>query len=142
MAILERAEAIVLPVHPEMAALKAVRSLVDYFLEIGSFADKTTYVINYMFAREILRIRDIESALGAKVAAELPYDPFLYLKAVNEGVPVVLGAPRSAPADRLTKLTDAIFGAQVIAAPAMAGAPSPAPEPRRQRGLSGLLRRG
>ena len=39
-----------------------------------------------------LKPRDIDHALGTKIAFDLPYDPFLYLKAVNEGVPVVLGA--------------------------------------------------
>ncbi len=29
---------------------------------------------------------------ATKIAIELPYDPFLYLKAVNEGVPIVIGA--------------------------------------------------
>ena len=141
MAVLERADVIVLPVHPEMAALKAVRSLIDYFQEIGSLADKASYVVNNMFAREILRLRDIENALGSQVTAELPYDPFLYLKAVNEGVPVVIGAPRSAPAERLSRLTDSIFGAQPVGAPEPGATPRPA-EPRRQRGLAGILRRG
>jgi pilus assembly protein CpaE len=143
MAVLEAVDAVVVPVHPEMAALKAIRSLVDYFTEIGGIADKLSFVINNMFAREILRLRDVESALGTNVTAELPYDPFLYLKAVNEGVPVVIGAPRSAAADRLTRLTDSIFGAQPVPALQPGVAPAPVPEPqRRQRGLSGLLRRG
>ena len=140
MTVLERADVIVLPVHPEMAALKAVRSLIDYFQEIGSLADKAAYVINNMFAREILRLRDIENAIGARVMAELPYDPFLYLKAVNEGVPVVIGAPRSAPAERLSRLTDSIFGAQPVAAPEPGAAAKPV-EARRQRGLTGMFRR-
>ncbi len=142
MTVLERADAIILPVHPEMAALKAVRSLIDYFQEIGSLADKTAYVVNNMFAREILRLRDIETALGSRVTAELPYDPFLYLKAVNEGVPIVIGAPRSAPSERLARLTDAIFGAQPAAAPEPGAAPKPEEQQRRQRGLAGILRRG
>src|SRR5207342_1932677 len=48
-------------------------------------------------ARDILKVRDVETFLGAKMAVELPYDPFLYLKAVNEGIPIVTGAPRSLP---------------------------------------------
>ena len=55
-----------------------------------------------MFAREILKPRDVESALGTRISTDLPYDPFLYLKAVNEGVPIVLGAPRS-PAGRAAR---------------------------------------
>jgi Flp pilus assembly CpaE family ATPase len=70
-----------------------------------------------MFAREILKPRDIESALGTRISTDLPYDPFLYLKAVNEGVPVVLGAPRSPAAEQLVKLSAAAFGSDGIAVP-------------------------
>jgi pilus assembly protein CpaE len=139
MAVLEKADAIVLPVHPEIAALKTVHSLLDYLNEAGSAAAKMTFVLNLAFAREILRLRDVESALGTKIGAELPYDPFLYLKAVNEGVPVVVGAPRSAPAERLTKLSEAAFGGPLAALAAEAA--SPTPSARKPRGLTGLLRR-
>jgi hypothetical protein len=36
--------------------------------------------------------------LGARLGFELPYDSVLYQKAVNQGVPLVRGAPGSAPA--------------------------------------------
>ena len=110
MAIFEKADNVILVVNPEMAALKAVHSLLDFLNEAGSVGAKTTFVLNNTFAREILKMRDVESALGTKVSIELPYDPFLYLKAVNEGVPVVAGAPRSGPADRLLKLVDVAIG--------------------------------
>jgi pilus assembly protein CpaE len=110
MAIFERADNVVLVVNPEMAALKAVHALLDYLNEAGSVGAKTTFVLNNMFAREILKMRDVESALGTKVSIELPYDPFIYLKAVNEGVPVVTGAPRSAAADRLVRLAKVTLG--------------------------------
>ena len=77
----------ILPVYPEIAALKAMHALLDYLSEVGSIGAKATFVLNNMFARDILKLRDVESALGSKVAVELPYDPFLYLKAVNEGDP-------------------------------------------------------
>jgi Flp pilus assembly CpaE family ATPase len=89
-----------------------------------------------MFAREILRLRDVESALGTSIGAELAYDPFLYLKAVNEGVPVVDGAPRSSAAERLTKLSEAAFGGM-----AAAMAETLTPPARKSRGLAGLIRR-
>ena len=59
----------------------------EYLNEAGIVAAKTTFVLNNSFGREILKLRDVEQALGTQVAGELPYDPFLYLKAVNEGVP-------------------------------------------------------
>ena len=81
----------VFTVYPEIAALKALHSLLDVLAEVGSTGTKATFVLNNMFARDILKMSQIESALGTRVAVELPYDPYIYLKAVNEGVPVVLG---------------------------------------------------
>jgi pilus assembly protein CpaE len=116
--VFEAAETIVLPVHPEMSALKAVHGLLDYLNETGSIGAKSTFVLNNMFAREILKPRDIESVLGTRISSDLPYDPFLYLKAVNEGVPIVLGAPRSPAAEQLVKLSTTAFGADGFIVPA------------------------
>jgi MinD-like ATPase involved in chromosome partitioning or flagellar assembly len=69
-----------------------------------------TFVLNHLFAREMLKVRDIENTLAARVAVELPHDPIVYLKAVNEGVPVVLGAPQSEAAARLRSLTNTLAG--------------------------------
>lgn len=116
--VFEAAETIVLPVYPEIAALKAVHALLDYLNEAGSVGPKAMFVLNNMFAREILKPRDIESALGTRITTDLPYDAFLYLKSVNEGVPVVLSAPRSAPAGQLVKLSAMAFGQDGSAMPA------------------------
>jgi pilus assembly protein CpaE len=110
LAIFEAAEVVILPVTPEIAALKAVHALLEYLSEVGSVALKTTFVLNYVFARDILKLRDVENFLGTKMSVELPYDPFLYLKASNEGVPIVTGSPKSTPAERLMKLSAAAFG--------------------------------
>jgi pilus assembly protein CpaE len=122
MTAFEHAETVVFVVCPEIGALKALHSLLDYLNEAGSVPAKATFVLNNLFAREILRPRDVESALGTRVAIDLPYDPFIYLKAVNEGVPLVLGAPRSIMAERFTKLATTAFGADVVTVPAAAEA--------------------
>ena len=110
LAALERADNIALAVYPEIAALRAVASLVECLNRTGAVTTRTTFVVNQLFARELVRVDQVESSLGVKIAAELPYDPFLYLKAVNEGVPVVLGAPRTPPAERLGELAAKLFG--------------------------------
>jgi pilus assembly protein CpaE len=134
LAVFEHADAVILPVYPEIAALRSMRALIDYLNETGSIATKSTFVLNNMFARGILKLRDAESALGTKIAVELPYDPILYLKAVNEGIPLVKGSPRSAPAQQLFLLASTAF--------AEAGAAPSGPEhERRARGLGALLRR-
>ena len=109
LAIFEAAEQVILPITPEIGALKAMHALIEYLGEAGSVGLKSMFVLNDIFAREILKARDVETFLGSKIAVELPYDPFLYLKAVNEGVPIVTGAPRSVPAERLARLGSMAF---------------------------------
>ena len=117
LTVFETAETVILPVYPEIAALKAMRALLEYVSETGALGSKAMLVLNNAFAREILKLRDVESALGSEVAFELPYDPFLYLKAVNEGIPIVIGAPRSAPAERFVRLSGSAFGEDDFVAP-------------------------
>jgi len=108
-------------------------ALIEEISEAGTVAAKSTFVLNNMFGREILKLRDVESALGTKIAMELPYDPFLYLKAVNEGSPIVAGAPNSAPAERLVALSATVFGADGISLPAV--------QPERKAGRFAFRRR-
>ena len=134
MTAFEHAETVIFAVCPEIGALKALHNLLEYLNEAGSVAAKSTFVLNNQFAREILKVRDVENALGTKIATELPYDPFIYLKAVNEGVPVVIGAPRSIAADRFGRLATAAFGSDGVVVP-------DATETKRQGLFSGLRRR-
>ena len=134
MTAFEHAETVIFAVCPEISALKAVHGLLDYLNEAGSVAAKATFVLNNQFGREILKLRDVESALGTKVETELPYDPFLYLKAVNEGVPLVVGAPRSPAAERFTKLAASAFRTDGVAVPTTS-------ESKRSGRFGGLIRR-
>jgi pilus assembly protein CpaE len=135
MHVLDAATTVIIPVLPEIADLKAVHSLIDYLTEAGSVPAKTSFVLNQLFARQIIKTRDVEANLGSRVSVELPYDPFLYLKAVNEGVPVVLGAPRTAPAQAMSRLADQVFP------PAPTADGSAGPESSSRGGLLGALRR-
>jgi pilus assembly protein CpaE len=125
MTVLDAAETVVLPVYPEMTSLNAVASLLDYFNEVGSIGGKSMFVLNNTFAREILKLRDIENALGTKISIDLLYDPFIYLKAVNEGVPVVIGSARTPAAERFTKLSSSAFGEDGFQVPEGAGERKP-----------------
>jgi len=100
MTALDRADGVIFAVHAEIAALKALHTLLEVLAEVGSVGAKATFVLNNAFAKEILKMRDIEGALGTRIAIDLPYDAFIYLKAVNEGIPVVKGAPKSIAVSR------------------------------------------
>jgi pilus assembly protein CpaE len=104
LTILDRAEAVILPIVPEIGALKALHGFLEYLAEEGTVPAKSTFVLNHIFARDVLTIKQVESAIGAKVDIELPYDATRYLKSVNEGVPILNGSPGSAPARALARL--------------------------------------
>ncbi|MBI2776744.1 MAG: AAA family ATPase [Chloroflexi bacterium] len=127
-----KATDLVIVVTPEFPALKAVHALRELLQADADQVAETSFVLNQIFAREILRIRDIEEALGTKVASTIPYDAFAFLKSVNEGVPVVIGAPRTPAAEHLSRLALALAGVVV----ADAGAP------KKPKGLGGLFGRG
>ncbi|TAK00113.1 MAG: hypothetical protein EPO36_09840 [Chloroflexota bacterium] len=131
-AVLGKATDIVIVVTPEFPALKAVHAMRELLDASSDHLAETTFVLNQIFAREILRSRDIEEALGTKIAMTIPYDGFVFLKSVNEGVPVVVGAPRSAAAEHLNRLASRLSGIDL----------SDAVADRRPKGLGALFGRG
>jgi pilus assembly protein CpaE len=131
-AVLAKATDIVIVVTPEFPALKAVHAMRELLDGSNDQLAETSFILNQVFAREILRSRDIEEALGTKIAMTIPYDAFVFLKSVNEGVPVVVGAPRSAAAEQLNRLATRLSGIEVTDA---------VPE-RRAKGLGALFGRG
>jgi len=133
LAVLELAEAVVIPIVPEIGALKALHSLLEYLIEVGSAAAAATFVLNHQFAREMLSMKQIEAAIGTKIAAELPYDPGLYLKAINEGIPIVRSAPTSPPARALARLAVIATGGPEATA---------TPQDERRGPLGAFRRRG
>ncbi len=133
LAVFENAECVVIPIVAELGGLRAVRTMVDYLNDTGSVMSKAIFVLNNMFPKAPLRTSDVETALGTKVAIELPYDPLVYMKAVNEGVPVIVGSPKSVAAERLSRLAELAL-AEDRPDGEMA-------QPDRRRGLGSLLRR-
>ena len=117
MTIFGRSDTTIIPVIPEIPALNSVHIMLDQLSDIGAMGGSMLFVLNNAFARDLLKRSDIETALGAKIDDELPYDALVYLKAVNEGVPVVRGSSRSLPAERLRALADTVFGPVAGTAP-------------------------
>lgn len=132
LAVLDRAEVVVVPIAPDVGALKALHAFLEFLTEQGAVPVRSTFVLNHLFARDMLSMRQIESAIAARVAVELPYDSVLYLKAVNEGVPIVRSMPSSAPARALAKLALMVAGMSEEAADG---------ERRKSSLLAGLRRR-
>ena len=135
LAALDAADTILLPVYPEIAALKAVQSLLDFVNETGSISTQDDVRPEQRLRQgdpQDARRRERPRREGRR--STLPYDPFVYHKAANEGNPVVRGAAQSPAALALVQLSATAFGE----GPAEVGTAS---QERRGRGLSGLLKR-
>jgi pilus assembly protein CpaE len=128
-------EAVVVPVIPEIPALNSVHLLLDQLSESGALGTRTIFVLNNAFARDLLKRSDVEAALGSKLSADLPYDPVVYLRAVNEGNPVVRSAPKSPPAEKLRVLATTVFGSALM--PAATAAAAAGGARKEKRGLFG-----
>jgi pilus assembly protein CpaE len=137
VAALARTDAILLPVRPEVAALRALHSFADALAEHQIDMAKTVFVVNDLSGRESLRLKDVETALGRTPVAELPYDPLVYARAVNEGVPVVTGSPESAAAHALVRLASAAAGEGGHGADSRQTAPVDRKQPGRFGGIFG-----
>ncbi len=123
---------LVIVLTPEFPAIKAVHAFGELVAGDADGTAHVSYVLNEIFARQLLRLTDIEEALGTKVALTIPYDAFAFLKSVNEGVPVVQGAPHSSAAGQLTRFAARLAGLSSA---------DLSPE-RRSRGLASLFGRG
>ncbi len=141
LAIFSRSDTVVIPVLPEIPALNAVHLLMDRLTETGALGATTMFVLNNAFARDLLKRSDVENALGAPLSADLPYDSIAYLKAVNEGNPVVRSAPKSMAANAMRNLANAVLG-PAVAKPSVDGkGPEASEKPEKQRrGLFGRRR--
>lgn len=112
---LDIADAVVLPVVPDIPALKPVVQLLEYLNETGSVADKTCIVLNQIWSKALVTQDQIEGLLGLRITAKLPYEEATHLRATNEGSPIVRSAPTSASAMAFYALAQQLLG---IEAPA------------------------
>jgi pilus assembly protein CpaE len=128
--ILEQSDVHVFVLFPEIAALRSMSLLNAFLAETTPLQAKSLLVINHVLPTELLKARDVENLLRAKPAAEVPYVEVDMMRAVNEGVPIVIGRPASPAAVALRRLAQATMGIQ-----------APTAQPAKQ-GRRGLFRRG
>lgn len=128
--LLEQADAHVFVLFPEIAALRAMSLLMAFLAETTPLQSRAVIVVNHVFPKELLKTRDVENLLRTKPAAEIPYTGVEMIRAVNEGVPLVVSRPASPAALALREVAQAVIGIERRAA-----------APVRPRGRRGLFRR-
>jgi pilus assembly protein CpaE len=136
LTVFDRSDRVVLVVAPEIPCVRAVRALLDVLAEHGAPAERRFFALNHVFENDMLRLDDLERSLQTSIDAELLYDSIAYLKAVNEGVPVVAATTRGPAAARLERVAQQILG-QVLMPEAVASG-----RPRLRGALESLRKRG
>ena len=132
VSLLEMADRAVITVTPEIPALRSLHGLLEVLADGSVVGDRALFVLNNVFPKPMLSAEQIEENLGIKFALQVPYEQQLYVKAVNEGNPVVLAAWRSAPSVQIRRLAAMLLGEET-AEPASDGA---------RRSLGSLIKRG
>lgn len=106
-AIFDAAERILVPVTPDLPAIRAVVKLVDVADELG-MRDRLSLVINR--ANSGVTVAEIETAVGLPAYAQIRSGGMLLVKAVNEGRTLVELAPREKITQEFLALADRLLG--------------------------------
>lgn len=108
--MLEHADVHVLVLFPEIAAMRSMSLLMTFLAETTPLQARTYIVVNHLFAKELLKTRDIENLLRQRLAAEIPFTEIDMIRSVNEGIPLVVNRPGSPAAGALRRLAHALIG--------------------------------
>jgi pilus assembly protein CpaE len=106
LSVLSAADAIVLPITPDIPSLRLVHAVLQVMSDAGPLPDKTIFVLNQVYAHPTITAEQIEEHLGIHVSLEVPHDPENFLRAVNEGQPLVSLARRSPAAAAFKRLAE------------------------------------
>ncbi len=117
-AIFDSADRILVPVTPDLPAIRAVVKLVEVAEELG-MRDRLSLVVNR--AASGVGVADIERAVGLPVFAQIRSGGMLLVRAINEGRTLVELAPRERITQEFLTLADAVLGIETPAEPAKAG---------------------
>ena len=126
-AIFERADKILVPVTPDVPAIRAAVQLRDVAIELGDgFREKLALVVNR--ANSGVSIADLERTTGMDAMAQIRSAGMLFVRAANEGRTVIDKYPRERITEDFDALADRVLGATVK--PAASSTPKRPTSPR------------
>jgi len=102
--VLERSDAILLVLTPELASVNAAYQALRIFSGLGVESDKVHLVLNHIFPASTLLPAKISSGLKKAIFAELEYDSQNFVRSINQGKPYLTIAPKTAVSLSLAKM--------------------------------------
>jgi MinD-like ATPase involved in chromosome partitioning or flagellar assembly len=117
-AVFERADRILVPVTPDVPALRAAVQLRDVAIEMG-LGDRLAMVVNR--ANSGVSVADMERTVGMPALALIRSGGLLFVRAANEGRTVIEMFPRERITEDFDALADRLIGTPKAAPPSKAG---------------------
>lgn len=102
--VLERSDAVLLMLSPELASVNAAYQALRIFSELGFDSGKIHLVLNHIFPASTLLPQKISSGLKKEIFAELEYDSQNFVRSINQGKPYLMIAPKSPVSLSIAKL--------------------------------------
>ncbi|WP_420642052.1 response regulator [Candidatus Leptofilum sp.] len=99
--VLEAADYILLVTAPEIASVRAASIALETYKQLNYPEEKIKVVLNWTFERDGLAHDAIESALHAPIQLVIPYGGRRFLRAINQGVPLLHEIPEDPIAELL-----------------------------------------
>jgi pilus assembly protein CpaE len=106
-ALFDKADRILVPVTPDLPAIRAAMKLCDVAEELG-MRDRLSLVINR--ANSGVSVADVEKALGLTAYAQIRSGGLLIVKAANEGRTLIEMAPKEKITGDFQALADRLLG--------------------------------
>jgi pilus assembly protein CpaE len=104
ISVLERSDAIIVPLAPELASVNATYQVLRLFEEMGIDHHKVLPVVNETFQKSSLTPAKIAEGLKKDIFAEIPYDNLNMVRAINQGTPYLSLAPRTSTSQAFGKM--------------------------------------
>jgi pilus assembly protein CpaE len=114
MAIFEKADRILVPVTPDVPALRAAVQLRDVAIEVG-LQDRLALIVNR--ANSGVSVADMERTVGMAALALIRSGGLLFVRAANEGRTVIEMYPKERIAEDFDALADRLVRTHVPEAP-------------------------
>jgi pilus assembly protein CpaE len=108
--VIHQADIVLLVFRLDFASLRNARRALDHLERLGVRRDQIKLVVNrYGQPKEVPAFK-AEEAMGMKISHYLPDDPKAVNRAINNGVPVVIEAPRASVSRSVAKLAENVNG--------------------------------
>ncbi|MBA3779417.1 MAG: AAA family ATPase [Chloroflexi bacterium] len=124
-AIFERSDRILVPVTPDVPAIRAAVQFVELSHELG-FPEKLALVVNRVNSG--VSVADMESTIGRKAIGKIRSGGFLFVRAANEGLTVVEKFPKEKVTADFEDLADRLLD-------------RPTPVPSQEKGVFRMFSR-